>query len=66
MEVEYPVGHRRRRTEGIPLLVEKFRINAKTCFSAERVEKIVVCFQDLKRLDQMTASDFIEQFTLND
>src|SRR6266700_6291573 len=30
VEVEYPIGHRRRRAEGIPLLVQKFKSNAAT------------------------------------
>ena len=33
--VEYPIGHRRRRTEGMPLLVEKFRTNLARRFPAE-------------------------------
>ncbi|HEX4341867.1 MAG TPA: bifunctional 2-methylcitrate dehydratase/aconitate hydratase, partial [Verrucomicrobiae bacterium] len=41
IDVEYPVGHRRRRAEGIPLLVKKFITNAETCFSPNRVEDIL-------------------------
>jgi len=57
--VEYPVGHRRRRAEGIPLLVEKFQVNAATCFSGERVEKIKALFADVKGLHQLSAADFL-------
>src|SRR5205085_159025 len=42
VEVEYPIGHCRRRAEGIPLLVEKFKANAQTRFLPERVEKILL------------------------
>jgi 2-methylcitrate dehydratase len=62
VEVEYPVGHRRRRAEGIPLLVEKFKVTAETCFPAERVKKILVVFENSKSLDGVTADKFAEQF----
>src|SRR3989449_3060425 len=45
VEVEYPVGHRRRRAEGIPLLLQKFKSNAATRFPAERVQKILSLFE---------------------
>jgi 2-methylcitrate dehydratase PrpD len=62
VEVEYPVGHRRRRAEGIPLLVKKFQANAETCFPPERVEKILALFGDVKRLEQMAADEFVGHF----
>jgi 2-methylcitrate dehydratase len=62
VEVEYPVGHRRRRAEGIPLLVEKFKANAETCFPPERVRKILGLFEDVKRLEPMAMSEFMECF----
>ena len=64
VEVEYPVGHRRRRAEGIPLLVKKFQANAETCFPKERVEKILGLFEDVKRLEQMAVDEFVENFIL--
>src|SRR5579863_8807074 len=39
--VEYPLGHRRRRMEGIPLLRQKLRANLASRLPAERVEKIL-------------------------
>ncbi len=36
---EYPIGHRRRRDEGIPLLIEKFVENVKTRFPQQQAEK---------------------------
>ncbi len=63
VEVEYPVGHRRRRDEGIPLLVKKFQANAETCFPKERVEKILAMFEDVKRLEQLVVNEFVENFT---
>jgi len=61
-EVEYPVGHRRRRAEGIPLLVEKFRANAETRFPSERVQQILTLFADVKQLEQMPVKEFVAVF----
>jgi 2-methylcitrate dehydratase len=62
IEVEYPVGHRRRRDEGIPLLVKKFQANATTCFPPRRVGKILAQLEDVKKLEQMAAHEFVELF----
>ena len=62
VEVEYPVGHRRRRDEGIPLLVKKFQANAETCFPPQRVGKILAQLEDVKKLEQMAAHEFVELF----
>ena len=59
VEVEYPVGHRRRRAEGIPLLVEKFQANAQTCFAPETIAGIVDLFSDVNRLDGLDVSEFV-------
>jgi 2-methylcitrate dehydratase len=62
VEVEYPIGHRRRRAEGIPVLVQKFQENASTQFPAKRVEEVVALFEDVPRLLGMPVSEFVEQF----
>src|SRR5689334_20483274 len=62
VEVEYPVGHRRRRAEGIPLLLKKFRANGATCFPPERVGKILALFEDVKRLEPMAVNELAENF----
>lgn len=49
-EVEYPLGHRLRRDEGIPLIYEKFENNAKTRFSSEKVDQILNLFKDHHQL----------------
>ena len=58
VEVEYPVGHRRRRAEGIPLLVEKFQANAATCFPQKKVIAYVNMFSEGDKLDAMDVSAF--------
>jgi 2-methylcitrate dehydratase len=60
VEIEYPVGHRRRRNEAVPLLVDKFQRNASTRFPAARVARLVSLFQDAERLDVMPVADFVE------
>jgi 2-methylcitrate dehydratase len=64
VEVEYPIGHCRRRTEGIPLLVEKFKENLATRFTSGRCEKVLQLFEDLKRLEPMPVNEFIEHFVI--
>ncbi len=59
IEVEYPIGHRRRRAEGIPLLMEKFQANAQTCFTSEKIAEVVNLFSDVNKLDATDASEFV-------
>ena len=59
-EVEYPIGHRRRREEGIPVLIKKFEENLKTQFSTERVEKIMKICEDQIDLESLGVIDFME------
>jgi 2-methylcitrate dehydratase len=60
IEVEYPIGHRRRRAEGVPLLLEKFERNAATQFNDERTAKILALFRDRPRLKAMRVFEFME------
>ena len=62
VEVEYPVGHRRRRAEGIPLLLEKFQTNATTCFPAHKVQAILALASDSDSFQQLPVDQFIDQF----
>ena len=62
VEVEYPIGHRRRRGEGIPKLEEKFRSNLATQFSARQAAAIEsVCFNQNKLLKQ-PVNEFVDLF----
>jgi len=62
--VEYPVGHRRRRQEGIPLLEEKFRRNLSRRFPEERREAILGLFRDPKRLEATPVGEFVDRFVI--
>jgi 2-methylcitrate dehydratase len=58
--VEYPVGHARRRAEGIPLLVEKFKINLNRVFAPDQQKKILDLCLDRKALESTEVKDFME------
>ena len=60
VEINYPVGHRRRREEGIPLLEEKFKSNLATRFPAKRSAKIFELCKDQKQLEQTAVNDFMD------
>ncbi|NVK43857.1 MAG: bifunctional 2-methylcitrate dehydratase/aconitate hydratase [Oceanospirillaceae bacterium] len=58
--VAYPLGHRRRRKEGIPLLEEKFRRNLETRFPVGRAGTIVELCSDQARLEQTPVHEFMD------
>ncbi len=60
--VEYPLGHRRRRKEGIPLLEEKFRRNLSGRFPAQRASEIEALCMDQARLESTPVSEFMDLF----
>ncbi len=58
--VEYPIGHRRRREEAIPVLESKFRRNLRTCFPAGRAERILELCQDRDELEAQLVNQFMD------
>lgn len=58
--VEYPIGHRRRREEGIPVLEAKFRRNLETRFPRSRSEKILALCQGAQRLQMTPVHRFMD------
>ena len=57
---EYPVGHKRRRKEGMPLLVEKFRTNLARRFPAKQSKTILDLFLDEKQLQNTPVHEFVD------
>ena len=57
--VDYPIGHRRRRAEGIPKLIEKFENSLATRFSPERAAGILLACSDRQRFEALPVSDFM-------
>lgn len=62
--IEYPVGHRRRREEGIPLLEAKFKANLATRFPAARSERIFDLCKDQQALEATGVDAFMELFVI--
>jgi len=62
--VEYPLGHRRRRQEGIPLLEAKFRRNLDRRFSKERRDAILDACRDQLRLEATLVNEFVDLFVI--
>ncbi len=60
--VEYPLGHRRRRAEAIPLLQAKFAQNAQAVLSAERIQQILRLLAAPDELDSMPVDQFVTLF----
>jgi 2-methylcitrate dehydratase len=62
--VEYPIGHKRRRGEGIPLLVEKFRTNLARRFPAKQQQAILDVSLDAARLDAMPVNEYVDMYVI--
>jgi len=58
--VEYPIGHKRRRPEGIPHLVEKFETNLARRFPEKQQKAILELGMDQKRLEQTPVNEFVD------
>jgi 2-methylcitrate dehydratase len=63
-EVEYPVGHRRRRAEGIPLLQAKFETNLGRRFPARQLAQILTLCLDQNRLEATPVNEFVDLMTI--
>lgn len=60
--VEYPIGHKRRREEGVPVLMTKFNNNLSTLFAKDKIEKITQAMNDTNRLAAMTVDEFMNMW----
>lgn len=62
--VEYPIGHRRRRHEGIPELVKKFQVNLARRFDAHKQADILALCQDQVKLESTPVNQFVDMLTV--
>ncbi|KTC97481.1 2-methylcitrate dehydratase [Legionella geestiana] len=62
--VEYPIGHRRRREEGIPVLLAKCESNLRTRFPRARVARLLEAMKDTRTLSEMTVTDFMAMWEI--
>ena len=57
---EYPIGHKRRRKEGMPVLVEKFKVNLARRLAEKQQKAILELCMDQKKLEQTPVSEFVD------
>ena len=62
--VEYPIGHKRRRPDGIPLLVEKFRTNLARKFPVKQQQAILDVSLDQARLEAMPVNEYVDLYVI--
>lgn len=63
--VDYPLGHRQRRAEGMPVLVTKFETAVAAHFSAKQTEAIKAMFANRARLEKMPVQEFVAGLVKN-
>ncbi|TCT03397.1 bifunctional 2-methylcitrate dehydratase/aconitate hydratase [Paralcaligenes ureilyticus] len=61
---EYPIGHKRRRKDGIPLLEEKFRTNLARQFPAKQQERILTVSLNQKALEAMPVHEYVDMYVI--
>jgi 2-methylcitrate dehydratase len=62
--VEYPIGHARRRKDGIPLLVEKFKTNLARQFPVKQQNAILDISLDQKKLEEMAVHEYVDLYVI--
>ncbi|SFC46042.1 2-methylcitrate dehydratase [Polaromonas sp. OV174] len=62
--VEYPIGHKRRRVDGLPLLEAKFRTNLARRFPKKQQERIAEVSLDPQQLDAMAVNDYVDLYVI--
>ena len=63
--VEYPIGHRRRREEGMPLLLEKFRRNLSRRFEEGQQKRILEASLDRERFERMPVNEYVDLYVMS-
>jgi 2-methylcitrate dehydratase len=61
VQVDYPIGHRKRREEGMPVLVKKFEASVAGHFGPKQAESIKAMFADRSALAAMPVGEFVAQ-----
>jgi 2-methylcitrate dehydratase len=62
--VEYPIGHARRRVEGIPLLIEKYKTNLARIYDTDKQKKIIDLCLDYDKLSATPVNEFMDLMAL--
>ncbi|OAS21607.1 bifunctional 2-methylcitrate dehydratase/aconitate hydratase [Paenibacillus oryzisoli] len=61
---EYPIGHRKRRAEGLPKVIDKFKANVQTRFPRKQTEEIMKGSLDYEKLIQTPVSTYMSLFVI--
>src|SRR5213082_1666789 len=59
LQVDFPIGHRKRRAEGMPVLVGKFETSVDAYFSPKQAERVKALFADSDRLDSLPVNELM-------
>ena len=62
ISVEYPIGHKRRRSDGIPLLVEKFKTNLARRFARKQQDAVLAASLDQTTLENMPVHEYVDLY----
>ena len=65
VQVDYPIGHRKRRAEGTPLLVKKFETSVDAHFGAKQAERIKALFATPTSIDALPVNELVAALVTN-
>ncbi|MFL6617384.1 MAG: 2-methylcitrate dehydratase, partial [Povalibacter sp.] len=65
VSVDYPIGHRKRRAEGIPVLKKKFESSVNLHFNLKQAEAIKTMFADRAKLERLPVHEFVASLVKN-
>jgi len=65
IEVDFPIGHRKRRAEAMPVLVKKFEAAVDAHFQPKQAERVKSLFSDGRKLDALSVSEFVAALVTN-
>jgi 2-methylcitrate dehydratase len=59
IEVHYPIGHRKRREEGIPELMKKYKKNMHKHYNGEQLKNVLDLIQSYDKFEKLSINDFM-------
>jgi 2-methylcitrate dehydratase len=65
VQVDFPIGHRKRRAEGMPVLVKKFETSVEAHFGAKQAERIKALFAKPRQLDALPVNELMAALVTN-
>jgi 2-methylcitrate dehydratase len=65
LALDFPVGHQKRRAEGIPLLIKKFSASVADHFPVKQSDSINALFADRTKLEALAVSEFVAALVRN-